>query len=119
VHRLVTESSNSEAKRDEIRTYVIDLLAAEISSERSDAEGVESARRRPPMSLAGLALFLAVIGLCFFVLLPPVAVVFLLLALVLGTGVVVQGLGARGIRLATGCCELVRTHASPGSRRAR
>jgi quercetin dioxygenase-like cupin family protein len=73
-------------EREELRAYATDLLAADISSARAQAEERERSRRVAPFTVAGVALLMILAGAIFFPLLPAVAVLLILSALGIGVG---------------------------------
>jgi quercetin dioxygenase-like cupin family protein len=73
-------------QREELRAYATDLLAADISSARAQAEERERSRRVAPFTVAGVALLMILAGAIFFPLLPAVAVLLILSALGIGVG---------------------------------
>lgn len=85
------------ARRDELRAYASDLLAADNYSACAQADELQRPRRFAPLNFAAEAFLLALAGVIFLFFLPPVAAVLILLAILIAVGGVLRVLVARGV----------------------
>jgi quercetin dioxygenase-like cupin family protein len=121
VHQL-TQSIDAAPlpQRDELRTYASDLLAADFSSARSQAEELQRSRRRAPLNAAGVASLLVLAAAIFFPFFPEMAAILMLSAIVLAVTGLLGAFVLRGTRVGE---RLLRLGASqlrvPSSRSSR
>jgi hypothetical protein len=97
------------------RSMNTDLLAADMSSTRSQANELQRSGRLAPLNFASEAFLLALAGLILLFILPPAAAIVILLSILIAVGGTLRALASRGTRVGGRLLRLRASHAHRSS----